>query len=137
MTLYQKRVSNPPSCSSYIYLTTIFIWTSATEKTKYITVDLHLSQMKQHGGVLWVQVVFHELEKSMNSQLDEFCSSTQTNSQACCAKSIQFRQSKLPEGLSALENNPHPCTRKAMTARIDVLKVVPRNGYIHIVTCSN
>ena len=31
------------------------------EKTKYITVDLHLSQMKQHGGVLWVQVVFHEL----------------------------------------------------------------------------
>ena len=61
MTLYQKRVSDPPSCSSYIYLTTIFIWTSATEKTKYITVDLHLSQMKQHGGVLWVQVVFHEL----------------------------------------------------------------------------
>ena len=107
------------------------------EKTKYITVDLHLSQMKQHGGVLWVQVVFHELEKSMNSQLDEFCSSTQTNSQACCAKSILFRQSKLPEGLSALENNPHPCTRKAMTARIEALKVVPRNGYVHIATCSN
>ena len=114
----------------------IFIWTCAAEKTKYITVDLHLSQMKQHGGVLWVQVVFHELF-SMNSQLDEFCSSTQTNSQACCAKSILFRQSKLPEGLSALENNPHPCTRKATTARIEALKVVPRNGYIHIVTCSN
>ena len=71
---------------------------------------------------------------SMNSQLDEFCSSTQTNSQALYAKSILFRQSKLPEGLSALENNPHPCTRKAMTARIEALKVVPRNGYVHIVT---
>ena len=115
----------------------IFIWTCATKKKQYITVDLHLSQMKQHGGVLWVQVVFHELEKSMNSQLDEFCSSTETNSQACCAKSILFRQSKLPEGLSALENNPHPCTRKAMTARIEALKVVPRNGYVHIATCSN
>ena len=129
-----SRKSEQPTLLFKLY---IFIWTCAVKKTKYITVDLHLSQMKQHGGVLWVQVVFHELEKSMNSQLDEFCSSTETNSQACCAKSILFRQSKLPEGLSALENNPHPCTRKAMTARIDVLKVVPRNGYIHIVTCSN
>ena len=128
-----SKKSEQPTLLFKLY---IFIWTCAVKKTKYITVDLHLSQMKQHGGVLWVQVVFRELF-SMNSQLDEFCSSTQTNSQACCAKSILFRQSKLPEGLSALENNPHPCTRKATTARIEALKVVPRNGYIHIVTCSN
>ena len=53
-----SKKSEQPTLLFKLY---IFIWTCAVKKTKYITVDLHLSQMKQHGGVLWVQVVFHEL----------------------------------------------------------------------------